>query len=148
MTFRVTLLAPLVLLAGCSDGGDDGEAASMAAPVSLPAPYDTADLANGKRVFAQCRSCHTVADGGPNLVGPNLHGLFERRIGTRPGYTYSAAAKAAGFQWEPARLDQWLADPRGFLPGTKMAFAGVKDPAGRRDVIAYLLVETKAPAAR
>ena len=113
---------------------------------SLPAPFNAADYANGRKVFNQCRSCHVVEAGGPNLVGPNLHGVFARRIGTRPDYSYSAAAKAAGFQWDTARLDGWLADPRGFLPGTKMTFPGVKDAADRLDVIAYLLVETRKPA--
>lgn len=147
MTSRAILLGVLGLLAACS--GEDGDPADQAAaPVALPAPYDAADLANGKRVFAQCRSCHTVVSGGPNLIGPNLHGLFGRRIGSRPDYTYSQAARGAGFQWEPARLEQWLTDPRGFLPGTKMTFPGVKDPDDRRDVIAYLMVETRAAPRR
>lgn len=139
----------LLLLAGC--GGEGGEAADASAAdaavlAALPAPYNGADLVNGRRVFNQCRSCHMVAAGAPNLVGPNLHGLFDRRIGTLPGYAYSEAAKTAGWEWDPARLDGWLADPRGFLPGTKMAFPGVKAPADRRDVIGYLLVETnRAP---
>jgi cytochrome c len=144
---RLTPLA-LLLLAAC--GGEGGEAADASAAdaavlASLPAPYNGADLVNGRRVFNQCRSCHMVAHGAPNLVGPNLHGLFDRRIGTLPGYTYSEAAKTAGWEWDPARLDGWLVDPRGFLPGTKMAFAGVKAPADRRDVIGYLLVETNRP---
>ena len=135
----------MAVLAGC--GGEDAAAPEASVSLaSLPAPYNGADYENGRKVFNQCRSCHVVAAGAPNLIGPNLHGVFERRIGTKPDYAYSAAAKAAGFQWDTAQLDRWLADPRGFLPGTKMAFAGVKEPADRRDVIAYLLVETRRPA--
>jgi len=141
---KIVIPALAVLLASC--GGGEPEAPDPAALASLPAPYNAADLVNGERVFKQCRACHTVAAEGPNLVGPNLHGVFARRIGTKPDYTYSEAARGAGFQWDPVRLDQWLTNPRGFLPGTKMAFAGVTDPADRRDVIAYLLVETNKPA--
>lgn len=144
------MTAAALALAGCGGGEEAAapgatEAATLAA---LPAPYDGADLANGRRVFNQCRSCHTVAAGAPNLVGPNLHGVFERRIGTLPGYTYSEAARGAEWAWDPAQLDRWLTDPRGFLPGTKMAFPGVKAAADRRDVIAYLLVETRRPSER
>ena len=149
MTMRNAFLA-MVLLATTGCGGEGGDApeagaANAAVLASLPAPYNAADLENGRRVFNQCRSCHTVAADAPNLIGPNLHGVFERRIGTRPGYTYSEAARSAGWAWDAAQLDRWLTDPRGFLPGTKMAFPGVKDPAERRDVIAYLLVETRRP---
>lgn len=136
-------------LAGCGGGKDskkpDSSAADAATLAALPAPYSGADLENGRRVFNQCRSCHMVAAGAPNLVGPNLHGVFERRIGTLPGYSYSAAAKAAGWHWDPAQLDRWLTDPRADLPGTKMGFPGVKDETDRRDVIAYLLIESRRP---
>lgn len=109
---------------------------------ALPAPYNTADLLNGQRQSALCRSCHTLTEGGPNLTGPNLHGVFGSKAGTKEGYTYSAAIKAAGFTWDAAKLDQWLADPKGFMPGTKMTFLGIKAPQDRIDLIAFLKVQT------
>src|SRR6218665_3675857 len=118
---------------------DPPKAAALAA---LPAPYNTGDLSNGQRKFALCRSCHTITEGGPDLTGPNLYGVFGRTAGTKDGYRYSDAVKAAGFAWEPEHLDKWLADPRGFMPGTKMTFAGLHDAKDRIDLIAYLKVET------
>lgn len=164
MTLRPLLAVAAALLAtACSESG--GEAASKggapetaaspaqpAAPAadaeaqtlraSLPAPYDTADLANGKRQFAKCRSCHTLDEGGADMTGPNLHGVFGRTAGTKPGYRYSDALKTAGFAWDADKLDRWLADPRGFLPGNKMSFAGVKAEKDRVDLIAYLKTQT------
>jgi cytochrome c len=109
---------------------------------ALPAPYNTADLLNGQRQSALCRSCHTLTDGGPNLTGPNLHGVFGRQAGSKAGYSYSAAIKAAAFTWDAGKLDQWLADPKGFMPGTKMTFLGIRDPKDRIDLIAFLKVQT------
>lgn len=109
---------------------------------SLPAPYDTADLQNGQRVFARCRSCHTITGGGPNMTGPNLYGVFGRAAGVAEGYNYSTAVKQAGFTWDAGHLDHWLENPRTFLKGTKMSFAGIPDATDRRDVIAFLKVET------
>jgi len=151
----IALAALSVALAACSK--DDGTSSEASAPAkapaptdvqkaaalaTLPAPYNTGDLANGQSKFALCRSCHTIAEGGPNMTGPNLHGVFGRKAGAVADYNYSDAVKAAGFIWDGEHLDRWLADPRGFMPGTKMSFAGVKDPKDRIDLIAYLKVET------
>lgn len=114
-----------------------------AAIAALPAPYNQADYGAGRRVFAQCRSCHTIDAGAPNRVGPNLHGVFGREIGAMEGFTYSQAVRDADFTWDAAHLDHWLANPQTFLPGNRMAFVGVRDETQRRDVIAYLMVETR-----
>ena len=118
---------------------EDEKKALLAA---YPAPYNTADLANGETKFALCRSCHTITPGGANMTGPNLHGVFGREAAAVEGYRYSDALKGAGLTWDGATLDQWLAKPATFLPGTKMSFAGVKDAKDRADLIAYLMVET------
>ena len=156
----------LIVLAGlalssCSQEGQNEAAASAPtrpAPTAaekaellatLPAPYDQADLENGRRVFARCRSCHTISEGGTNMTGPNLYGVFGRPAGGHPDYNYSTALRQAGFAWDAARLDEWLENPRTFLRGTKMSFAGIPDAEDRRDVIAFLKVETGyAPPAR
>ena len=109
---------------------------------SLPTPYNEGDLANGRRQFAKCRSCHVIEKGGDNRVGPALHGIFGRTTGTAAGFAYSPALKGAGFVWDGGKLDQWLADPKGFLPGNRMTFIGLKQEKDRRDVIAYIKVES------
>ena len=160
--FRLAAPAAAALaLAACGNGGGDtpsegGEAAAPAAELtdgqkqavlaSLPAPYNAADLANGEKQFGKCRSCHTIEAGGPNRTGPNLHGVFGRKAGTLPKFAYSDVLVQAGWIWDQSKLDGWLANPREFLPGTKMSFAGLADADDRRDVIGYLSVES-APAA-
>jgi cytochrome c len=109
----------------------------------LGAPYNEANYEAGRRVFAQCRSCHVIQAGAPNRVGPNLHGVFGREIGTAPGFTYSQAVQDANFVWDADHLDHWLQNPQTFLPGNRMAFAGIRDETQRRDLIAYLMVEAE-----
>jgi cytochrome c len=118
------------------------EAEKQAALASLPAPYNTGDLEKGKTTFALCRSCHTITPGGPNSTGPNLYGVFGRTAGTHEGFRYSDAVRGAGFKWDAEKLDAWLANPKTFLPGNRMTFVGLKDEQKRRDLIAYLKVET------
>ena len=76
------------------------------------------------------------------MTGPNLHGVFGRQVGALPGYNYSDAVRQADFVWDGEQLDHWLENPRTFLRGTKMSFAGIADAQDRRDVIAFLKVET------
>jgi len=118
------------------------EAEKVAALTTLPAPYNAGDLENGRRAFARCRSCHTITPGGPNMTGPNLYGLFGRQAGADAKFSYSHAMRTAGFAWDADKLDHWLQNPRTFLPGNKMTFPGLPDATDRRDVIAFLKVET------
>ena len=114
---------------------------------TLAAPYNGADLANGRSTFATCRACHTLTQGGPRLAGPNLWGLFGRQVGSKEGFTYSPAVSDADFVWDTAKLELWLDNPKQFLPGNKMIFAGIHDADDRRDVIAYIATQTQAPPA-
>ena len=150
------LIVPL-LLAACGPSAPESADAPASQPpaapaasneemqariAALPAPYSEASYEAGRRVFAQCRSCHTIDEGAGNRVGPNLHGVFGRQIGSAEGFNYSQPVQDADFVWDAAQLDHWLQNPQSFLPGNRMAFAGVRDETQRRDLIAYLMVET------
>ncbi|KPP82548.1 MAG: monoheme cytochrome c [Oceanicaulis sp. HLUCCA04] len=106
-------------------------------------PYLSASVDNGRRLFRRCASCHTLGDGDRHLVGPNLNAMFGRVAGSAEGYRYSRALEEAGFEWSAAELDQWLANPRTYLPGNRMSFAGLRNEADRNDLIAFLAVETR-----
>lgn len=155
MKRTVSLLLASAVLAGCGGGGSSSSserAAPPAAPLttqqrqalvaSLPAPYNAGDVENGRRQFGTCRSCHTLVQGGPELVGPNLWGVFGRAAASHGGYEYSQPLRDSGIVWTPEELDRWLENPRERVPGTKMVFAGIRDPIRRRDLIAYLRAET------
>jgi len=117
--FAWLLLAPLPLLA--------------AAPA-----VRAQDAGQGELVFKRnCAICHTV-EAGKNKIGPSLAGVVGRKAGSAPGYSYSDANKNSGITWSEAELDKYLTDPRGVVPGTKMLFAGLKNPDDRKNVIAYL----------
>jgi cytochrome c len=108
----------------------------------LPPAYRHADLENGKLHLNLCRACHSFTAGGPDMTGPNLYGVFGRKVASRPGYSYSAALSKADWTWDAAHLDGWLKSPRTYVPGTKMTFYGIPDDQDRRDLIAYLKVAT------
>ena len=151
MRIRTLVLtaAASATLAACGQGSGGGgsgaqepKALDRALLASYPAPYNTADIENGERKFGMCRSCHSITPGGPNMTGPNLHGVFGRKAAQAPGYNYSDALKNHDIVWDASHLDQWLANPRTYLPGTKMSFAGLADAKDRTDLIAYLMLET------
>ncbi len=147
------LLLASASLAACGGGSEPAAPASapagaltpaqrQALVASLPAPYNAGDVENGRRQFGTCRSCHTLVEGGPELVGPNLWGVFGRAAATHGGYEYSQPLRNSGIVWTPEEMDRWLENPRARVPGTKMVFAGIRDPIRRRDLIAYLRAET------
>lgn len=109
--------------------------AVIAAGVCIGPQVAAADSDRGKELWeAKCIGCHSL---DANRVGPLHRGVFGRKAGTAPGYAYSMAVRNAGFVWDEARLEQWLAGPASFLPGSRMGFS-VADPSDRADIIAYL----------
>lgn len=108
----------------------------------LPAPYNTGDIAHGKQLFAVCKACHTLVQGGANMTGPNLWGVFGRKAGAVEGFNYSDGMKASAITWDAAQMDKWIEKPSAMVAGTKMTYVGMKDAKDRIDVIAYLKSET------
>lgn len=119
-------------------GGEEGGAAGAdAKPVEFY--LASADPVKGEAVFKKCAACHVAAAGGANGIGPNLWAVMGAPIGKHAaGFAYSEALSGKGGNWDWKAMDEWLASPRAFAPGTKMTFAGLGDPQDRANLIAYL----------
>jgi cytochrome c len=112
--------------------------AAMAVPMPLSAEPLHGDAARGEKIYDRCIACHAL---DRDRTGPRHEGLIGRRVGSVQGFTYSPAmqkAGKAGMAWDEATLDKFLANPTKFLPGTRMGYAGIKDPQERADLIAFL----------
>lgn len=111
-------------------------------PLTGAAPIWAGDLEAGRKLYAQCRACHEL-EAGKNKVGASLHGMFGRKSGTLEGFKFSPAMTKAEIVWNDATLSDYLADPLGYIKGSRMAYMGLKDPQQRADVIAFLRLATK-----
>ncbi len=157
---RVTaaLLISTILLTACGnkDTGSASKTAETPAPssqkaeASMPASTemsssDTSEetlLAMGKKSYSKCRACHTLEEGKPNRVGPNLYGVIGQPSAQIADFNYSEALKTADIIWTDENLDAYIASPRTFIKGNRMSFVGIKNEDERRALIAYLKAET------
>ena len=112
--------------------------------VAGSASAQSGNEARGERLFnQQCKACHTLDKDGARTVGPNLHGLVGRKAGSTEGFSSSDAMKASGIVWDDKTLVEYLKDPKGRVPGTKMVHAGLKQEAQQADMIAFLKKATQ-----
>lgn len=130
-------------------GGEHGGAAEPAAPeVPLGVLLASADAAAGQASTKKCASCHNFGEGESNKTGPLLYGVVGRVEGSHEGFAYSdgmLAHKANGDTWTYENLNAFLTSPKTYTPGTKMSFAGVKDPQERANILAYLQTLSPTP---
>ena len=142
---------PAIKLAGLPAIGASAPQAAPAAAPSGPASVipllASADVAKGQTfVQEQCAACHTITNGGASGVGPNLYDVLGGPMFAKAGFSYSSAAKGkAQGNWDYAKMDDWLANPAAYVPGTAMPYAGIKNTETRADVIAYLRTLAASP---
>lgn len=135
MTMRSFALALAIMLA--------------ATVVSARAVEPSGDAARGAALFRSCAACHSLVP-GRNMTGPTLAGIWGRKVGSLASFDrYSPALKASRVVWDAKTLDAWLQSPAGFIPGSRMPFAGIPNPRQRADLVAFLKAASagKAPAA-
>ncbi|EGO00620.1 hypothetical protein SERLA73DRAFT_178473 [Serpula lacrymans var. lacrymans S7.3] len=102
-------------------------------------PYAPGDASKGASIFkTRCAQCHNIEESQGNKIGPNLHGLFGRKTGQVPDFSYTSANKEKGITWNEETLFEYLEKPSKYIPGTKMAFAGLKKEKDRNNLITYL----------
>jgi cytochrome c len=138
MDMRVGSLLALLLAAALAGGAQAEEILTVDS-------LKDADYLKGKQAFqGRCSACHTLAEDSANIAGPNLWRLFDRVAGQQREFGYSETLKAADFKWTPARLDAWLADPQGYLPGNIMGIPEAVPESDRANILHFLLIETGA----
>lgn len=138
MTIATASLAALTLaVSACGKPAEDKASGSDTTSPTPSASAASADAGGKPAAFAQCMACHST-EPGKNSVGPSLAGVVGRKAGSVPGFAYSDANKNSGLTWDEKTLDTYLTNPMKMVPGTKMTYAGLADPAERKAIIDYL----------
>lgn len=131
------VIAPLALACASCGGGSDSDDTQPPADQTTEVAEAAPDQSGRPATFAQCMSCHQV-EPGKHGVGPSLAGVFGAKAGHAEGFNYSEAMKNSGLTWDEATLDTYLTAPMQAVPGSRMAFPGLKDEAQRKEMIEYL----------
>ena len=118
--------------------GAGGEKAAAAPSEPIEKLLQTASVQKGEQSAKKCGACHDFTKGGPNKVGPNLFGIVGDKVGEGRGFNFSAAMKAKGGVWTIEDLNKFIDNPKGFIPGTAMGFAGIQKDSERADLLVYL----------
>ncbi|MFC7400514.1 c-type cytochrome [Chelatococcus sp. GCM10030263] len=105
---------------------------------ALAAPAQAQDAAAGEKLFLRCKACHQIGENAKNVLGPELNGVVGRKAASVEGYSYSKGLSGADFNWDEAKLTEWLHNPKKMIPGTKMIFPGFPKDQDVKNVIAYL----------
>ncbi len=103
---------------------------------------DMGDAERGRKLYFQCRACHSLKKGEPHKVGPNLYGIFNAQAARDNGFIYSNVLLNSNLKWSFDNLNDWLEKPYELVPGNKMIFSGIRNKDDRDDLLAYLYKET------
>ncbi|MEK6637876.1 MAG: cytochrome c family protein [Pseudomonadota bacterium] len=114
------------------------EGGSGGAEAAKPTNFAAGDATKGSETFKKCASCHTITSGGANGIGPNLYAVMGKKHGATGGFAYSSGMLAKAGNWDFEGMDAWLKNPKKYVEGTKMSFAGLSKPEDRANVIAYI----------
>ena len=136
---------PGFVVAVATEAGGTAPAAKAEPAVPLAELLKAASIEAGQRVAKKCAACHSFGKGGANKVGPHLYDIVGRTLGAVDGFAYSGALRQMGGDWGYDALDAFIKKPKSWLPGTKMAFAGIRKPEQRANLIAYLRSLSEAP---
>jgi cytochrome c len=123
---------------GVAAEGETAVAAEAAPQVPLPVLLSKADAAVGEKQSKKCMACHNLQEGAGAKIGPDLYGVVGRKVASAAGFGYSDAMKKKGGTWTFDELFHFIENPRGYVTGTAMSFAGIKDPQQRADLLVYL----------
>ncbi|NNC36533.1 MAG: cytochrome c family protein [Acidimicrobiales bacterium] len=144
----MAIVVAISVLGACGGSSETSTQNTAETPRATPpveqvaaAPKTPEEL--GQKVYARCRTCHTLEDGGRHRVGPNLWGIFGKISGTAEGFAYSKAMKEAAITWDEESIAAYMENPKSYIPGNKMVFIGLRKQEDRDNLIAYLKAETQ-----
>ena len=143
---NLSLFIVSFLLISCSDQqSPDNEKVESVPPTSitnLERIMTVGDIERGRKLYIQCRACHSLKPNETNRIGPSLYGIINQQAGSIEGYEYSEALKQSNVYWNLDNLDQWIEKPYEMIPGNKMVFSGMRKKQDRNDLIAYIIDQT------
>ena len=147
ITFEnLSLFILVFLLMGCSDQksvDNDQQDIALASTVDTRELITIdGDLERGRKLYLQCRACHSLKENEPHKIGPNLFKIIGSTAGSMKGYNYSDALSKSEIVWTLENFDLWLEKPYEIIPGNKMVFSGMRKQEDRNDLIAYVYDET------